>query len=59
VTARILDATHLELIQPLDGAPGDVIQIVVRESDKTAWREAARGHFLDAYADEDAVYDKL
>jgi hypothetical protein len=43
IAAKILDPTHLELGQPLEASPGDVIQISL----------------LDAYADEDAVYDEL
>jgi hypothetical protein len=61
ISATILDATHLELSQPLEAAPGEVIQISLPEADgdAMAWREAARQHLLDAYADEDAVYDEL
>jgi hypothetical protein len=62
ISAKILDATHLELSQPLDASPGDVIDISVpseADDDMAVWREAARKHLLDAYADEDAVYDEL
>ena len=40
---------------------GGVIDISVpSESDDelAAWREASKRHLLDAYADEDAVYDE-
>lgn len=61
ITATILDATHLELSQPLDAAPGEVIQISLPEldADEAAWRDAGRQRLLDAYADEDAIYDEL
>jgi hypothetical protein len=62
ISAKILDATHLELSQPLEASPGDVIQISLpSESDDemALWRDAAKQHLLDAYADEDAVYDEL
>ena len=62
ISATILDATHLELSQPLDASPGEVIDISVpsEANDEMApWREAGKRHLLDAYADEDAVYDEL
>lgn len=62
IEAKILDATHLELSQPLDAAPGDVIQISLPsagDDEMAVWHEAAKRHLLDAYADEDAVYDEL
>lgn len=62
ISAKILDPTHLELSQPLNAAPGDIIKISVAfESDEemAIWREAAKQHLLDSYADEDAIYDEL
>lgn len=62
ISAKILDATHLELSQPLEASPGDVIRIsLLSEPDDqmAVWRDAAKQHLLDAYADEDAVYDEL
>jgi hypothetical protein len=62
ISAKILDPTHLELSQPLEAAPGQVINISVaseNDNEMALWREAARNHLLDAYADEDAVYDDL
>jgi hypothetical protein len=62
ITAKILDATHLELSQPLAALPGDVIKISVpseTDEEMAVWREAAKRHLLEAYADEDAVYDEL
>jgi hypothetical protein len=62
ITATILDATHLELSQPLDASPGDVIQISLPteiDDEMAMWREAGKQQLLNAYADEDAVYDEL
>jgi hypothetical protein len=62
ISAKILDPTHLELSQPLDATPGDVIQISLpaqTDDEMAPWREAGKQHLLDAYADEDAVYDEL
>ena len=62
ITARIIDSTHLELSQPIEAAPGEVIQISLSpnsDGEAALWRTAAKQHLLDAYADEDAVYDEL
>jgi hypothetical protein len=62
ISARIIDATHLELSQPLNATPGDVIEISLlsdNEDEMAIWRDAAKEHLLDAYADEDAIYDEL
>jgi hypothetical protein len=62
IFAKILDSTHLELSQPLDAAPGEVIQITLptaSDDEMVVWHEAAKRHLLDAYADEDAIYDEL
>jgi len=62
ISAIILDATHLELSQPLEASPGDVIQISlpsVSDDEMAVWRDAAKQHLLDAYGDEDAIYDEL
>jgi hypothetical protein len=62
IYATILDSTHLELSQPLEAAPGDVIQISLpSEADEEmgVWREASKRQLLEAYADEDAIYDEL
>ena len=59
--AKILDATHLELSQPLAAQPGDVIVISIPDAqdDEQTWHEATRQHFLEAYDDQDAIYDEL
>lgn len=62
ITATILDATHLELSQPIEAMPGDVIQVALAlesDDDLAVWRDAAMRHLSDAYADEDAEYDEL
>lgn len=62
ISAKILDPTHLELSQPLDATPGEVIQITLptaSDDEMAVWHEAAKQHLLDAYADEDAIYDEL
>jgi hypothetical protein len=61
ITATIVDATHLELSQPLAASPGTTIEISIPEEgeDAQAWRAAARQHFLDAYDAQDAIYDNV
>jgi hypothetical protein len=62
ISAKILDPTHLELSQPLDSSPGEVIQIVLpsnADDEMAVWHTAGKEHLLDAYADEDAIYDEL
>jgi hypothetical protein len=61
IPAKVLDATHLELSQPLELPPGEVVQISLADDgqDAALWRDAAKQRLLDAYADEDAVYDEL
>ena len=62
ISAKILDATHLELSQPLEASPGEVIQVAFpsgTDDEMATWRAAAKQHVLDAYADEDAIYDQL
>jgi hypothetical protein len=62
ISATILDATHLELSQPLDTSRGEVIQISLpseTDDELVVRRDAAKQDLLDAYADEDAIYDDL
>jgi hypothetical protein len=54
--------THLELSQPLEASPGDVIRLSrpsPTDDEMAVWRDAAKERMLDAYAEEDAVYDDL
>ena len=61
ITARVLDATHLELSQPIPAQPGKVILISIQDEEEMdrLWREAAKKHFLEGYDDADAIYDQL
>ena len=61
IQAKILDATHLELSQPIAAQPGEVIVISVPDAqeEEDVWRAAAQKHFLEAYDDQDAIYDEL
>lgn len=61
IKAKILDTTHLELSQPISAQRGEYIKISIldeREED-CLWQEAAKKHFLEAYDDQDAIYDEL
>ena len=61
ISAKILDATHLELSQPIAAPPGTTIEISIPDEgeDTTLWQDAARDHFLDAYDEQDAIYDDI
>ena len=61
IQAKILDATHLELSQPIAAQPGEVIVISVPDAqeEEDVWRAAAQKYFLEAYDDQDAIYDEL
>jgi len=61
IDAKILDPMHLELSQPISIQPGAHIQISIPDEGEEdhIWREAAKKHFLEAYADQDAIYDEL
>jgi hypothetical protein len=62
ITAKILDSTHLELSQPLNARPGEVIEISLpseTDDELVVWQNAAKRRLLEAYSEEDAVYDQL
>jgi hypothetical protein len=63
ITATLVDATHLELSQPLPVPPGTALRIVIPDANENEedalWQDAAKQHFLDAYSEEDALYDDL
>jgi hypothetical protein len=61
IKAKILDSTHLELTQPISAQAGDYIVISIPDETEEdhIWREAAKQHFLEAYDDQDAIYDQL
>ncbi len=66
ITAKILDSTHLELSQPIFCRQGNIISIFIPdvveknvEDEDNLWRKASENHFLAAYDEGDAIYDKL
>lgn len=61
VNARVLDQTHLELIEPIPVQSGELIQISIREDgeEDRLWHERAKRHFLKAYDDGDSIYDEI
>ncbi|ETX02951.1 MAG: hypothetical protein ETSY2_34460 [Candidatus Entotheonella gemina] len=61
ISAKILDATHLELSEPIAVPPGATIEISIPDEREEAqeWQEAARAHFLDAYDEQDSLSDDL
>ena len=61
MTATLVDPTHVELSQPLAVPLGASLQIAIAEEgeEEHLWRNAAKQHFLDAYGEQDAIYDDL
>lgn len=61
MTATLVDPTHLELSQPLAVPLGASLQIAIPDEgdEEHLWRDAAKQHVLDAYGDQDAIYDNL
>jgi len=62
IHATILDATHLELLEPLSTRPGEEVQISIMEENdhfENDWKKMVEENFLNAYSDEDSIYDKL
>lgn len=61
ISAKALDATHLELSEPIPAKTGDLIEISIPDDDEgeRLWKEAARQKFLSGYDDADSVYDDL
>ena len=60
--SRILDSTHLELLQPLEGAPAPSLASrchQIPRMSRRLWRNVGKQHALNAYADEDTTYDDL
>jgi hypothetical protein len=49
------------LSQPILVQPGVFIQISIPDEDEElrVWQEVAKKHFLEAYDEADAIYDKL
>ncbi|MBU2461928.1 hypothetical protein KKH65_03510 [bacterium] len=61
IEAKILDPTHLELRQPISAQQGEYMQVSIPDGreEERLWQEAAKKHFLEAYDDQDAIYDNL
>ncbi|MEW6608523.1 MAG: hypothetical protein AB1414_13940 [bacterium] len=61
IEAKILDSTHLELRQPISLYRREYIQVSIPDEreESRLWQEATRKHFLEAYDDQDAIYDEL
>lgn len=61
IDAKILDETHLELSQPIHIEPGAHIRISVAEQpgEYHVWRKAGKERFLEAYDEQDSIYDEL
>ncbi len=61
LSATVIDPTHLELAEPISSRAGEHLEIVIpnQDADDADWHLAARESFLNAYDDEDAVYDEL
>ena len=61
IQAKILDSTHLELSQPILSKKGKAILISIPDENEEdlLWREASSKHFLEAYDDQDAIYDQI
>ena len=61
ISARVLDATHLELSQPIPAKAGDLIEISIPDDDEDdrRWKAAASQTLLSAYDPADSIYDNL
>jgi len=61
IQAKILDSTHLELSRPISSKRGEAILVSIPDENEEypAWRDASMRHFMMAYSDEDAIYDRL
>jgi hypothetical protein len=62
IKAKIMDPTHLELSQPIPAPPGRDILITISEPgdvEEAAWRDAASQHLLQAYDEQDSIYDAV
>lgn len=62
IKATVIDETHLELSRPIPAQRGAHIKILIddnEEEEDRLWREASKKHLLEAYDEEDAIYDRL
>ncbi len=61
LSATVIDTTHLELAEPIPSTAGERLEILVRGAagEDADWHRAARDNFLNAYDDQDSIYDEL
>ena len=61
ISAKVLDATHLELSQPIPAKEGDLIEISIPDEDEDdrRWKVVSGQRFLSAYDLADSIYDDL
>jgi hypothetical protein len=61
ISAKVLDATHLELSEPIPAKMGELIEISIPDSDEEdqLWKMTARQKLLSAYDADDSIYDNL
>ena len=61
IKATVIDETHLELSKPIPAQKGAHVKILIadNEEEDRLWREASKKHLLEAYDEEDAIYDRL
>ncbi len=61
LSAKVIDPTHLELAEPISSIAGERLEIVIpaMDAEEADWHQAARDRFLNAYDDQDAIYDEL
>ena len=61
ISAKVLDATHLELSEPIPAKTGDLIEISIPDDDENdrLWKVTASQKFLSAYDADDSIYDDL
>jgi hypothetical protein len=61
VTAIVVDSTHLELNEPIHQEPGKRVVISISEEEMIdgVWQQAGMKNFLQAYDEQDSLYDEL
>ena len=59
ISAKALEATHLELSQPIPAKTGDLIEISIPDEDDRRWKVVSGQRFLAAYDLADSIYDDL
>ncbi len=61
LSAKVIDSTHLELAEPISSTAGERLEIVIPaiDAEDADWYQVARESFLNAYDDQDAIYDEL